>query len=184
MEDVVTRRPAFRIGPDASTQRAHRSDDATGRDAPDAGIELDQPQHGVFDQTLGVGARVGCHQRKLRFLFRREVHFHASQRTPKFQVGQVAKPARNMRLPGHQLRPTSLVQLAPRYRGSFDGECDTLAQLIAGAIELGPPVARAAVGTLAWRFLAYPGGTEDAPFLAFAILLTSALGKNDPFVLG
>jgi hypothetical protein len=66
---------------------------------------------------------------------------------------------------------TVLVRLAPKYPASFGSECDTLAQLIASAIELGRTVARAAAGMLAWRFLTYPGNAEDPPFLAFAILL-------------
>ncbi|MEO8128686.1 MAG: hypothetical protein ABI822_16410, partial [Bryobacteraceae bacterium] len=79
--------------------------------------------------------------------------------------------------PGHWMRLfacTVLVRLAPRYQASFDGECDTLAQMIASAIELGRPVARAAAGTLAWRFLTYPGEAEDPPYFAFAILLLAA----------
>jgi len=75
---------------------------------------------------------------------------------------------------GHWMRLfacTALVRLAPKYPDSFYSECDTLAQLISSAIELGRPVARAAAGMLAWRFLSYPGNAEDPPFLAFAILL-------------
>lgn len=78
---------------------------------------------------------------------------------------------------GHWMRLfacAALVRLARKYPASFDSECDTLAQLISSAIELGRPVARAAAGMLAWRFLAYPGDAEDPPFLAFAILLLAA----------
>jgi hypothetical protein len=49
---------------------------------------------------------------------------------------------------GHSMRLfacTMLVRLAPKYPASFDSECDTLAQLISSAIELGLPVARATV---------------------------------------
>jgi hypothetical protein len=69
---------------------------------------------------------------------------------------------------------TALVQLAPRYREFFDPECETLARLVANSINLGEPVARAAVAVLAWRFLTYPGAEEVPPFLAFAILLLAA----------
>ena len=75
---------------------------------------------------------------------------------------------------GHWMRLfacTAMVRLAPKYKASFSSECDTLAQLISSAIELGRPVARAAGSMLAWRFLAHPGDAEDAAFLAFAILL-------------
>jgi hypothetical protein len=78
---------------------------------------------------------------------------------------------------GHWMRLfacTVLVRLAPEYQASFDSECDTLAQLISSAIDLGRPVARAAAGMLAWRFVAYPGDAENPPFLAFAILLLAA----------
>jgi hypothetical protein len=78
---------------------------------------------------------------------------------------------------GHWMRLfacTVMIRLAPKDRASFGSECDTLAQLISSAIELGRPVARAAAGMLAWRFLAYPGDDEDPPFLAFAILLLAA----------
>ena len=78
---------------------------------------------------------------------------------------------------GHWMRLfacTALMRLAPRYQASFDNENDTLAQLISSAIELGRPVAWAAAGILAWRFLTYPGNTEDSAFLAFAILLLAA----------
>src|SRR5579872_3052870 len=78
---------------------------------------------------------------------------------------------------GHWMRLfacTALVRLAPRYRALWDSECDTLAQLISSAIKLGPPVARAASGMLAWRFLTFPGVEEDAAFFAFAILLLAA----------
>jgi hypothetical protein len=78
---------------------------------------------------------------------------------------------------GHWMRLfacTVLVRLAPKNRELFVGECDMLAQLVSSAIELGPPVARAAAGLLAWRFLAYPGQTQDPAFLAFAILLLAA----------
>ena len=50
-------------------------------------------------------------------------------------------------LRGHWMRLfacTALVRLAPKYRGFCDSECDTLAQLISSAIDLGQPVARAA----------------------------------------
>jgi len=80
-------------------------------------------------------------------------------------------------LRGHWMRLfacTVLVRLAPKYPASSGSECDTLAQLISSAIELGRPVARAASGMLAWRFLADPGDAEDPPFLAFAILLLAA----------
>jgi hypothetical protein len=70
---------------------------------------------------------------------------------------------------------TALVRLAPKCPEPFEGECETLARLISSAIELGQPVARAAAGLLALRFLAYPGHGEDRPFLAFAILLLAAL---------
>jgi hypothetical protein len=78
---------------------------------------------------------------------------------------------------GHWMRLfacTALVRLAPKYRALWDSEYDTLAQLTSSAIELGQPVARAAAAMLAWRFLAYPGAEEDAPFFAFAILLLAA----------
>src|SRR5215813_1528410 len=72
---------------------------------------------------------------------------------------------------GHWMRLfacTALVRLAPSNRDFFDGECSTVAQLVSSAIELGRPVARATASLLAWRFLAYPGADDDAPFLAFA----------------
>jgi hypothetical protein len=75
---------------------------------------------------------------------------------------------------GHWMRLfacTVLVRLAPKYPTHFCAECDTLAQLISSAIDLGRLVARAAASMLAWRFLTYPGEAEDPPFLAFAILL-------------
>lgn len=75
---------------------------------------------------------------------------------------------------GHWMRLfacTALVRFAPTRPDLFAGECNTLAQLISSAIELGPTVARAAVSVLAWRALAHPEHTEDAAFLAFAILL-------------
>ncbi len=69
---------------------------------------------------------------------------------------------------------TALVRLAPKYLALFDTECDTVAQLISSAIELGQLVARAAAAMLAWRCLTFPGQEEDRPFLAFAILLLAA----------
>jgi hypothetical protein len=78
---------------------------------------------------------------------------------------------------GHWMRlfaSTALLRLAPKYRELFGSECDTLAQLISSAVELGQPVARAAAGLLAWRFLSYPGDEENPAFLAFAILLLAA----------
>jgi hypothetical protein len=84
---------------------------------------------------------------------------------------------------GHWMRLfacTVLVRLAPKYPALFDSECDTLAQLISSAIDLGRPVARAAAGMLACRFVAYPGHTENPPFFAFAILLLAAhLGRGE-----
>jgi hypothetical protein len=68
---------------------------------------------------------------------------------------------------GHWMRLfacTALVRLAPKYPASFGSECDTLAQSISSAIELGRPVARAAAGMLAWRFLTYPGGPKIPRF--------------------
>jgi hypothetical protein len=78
---------------------------------------------------------------------------------------------------GHWMRLfacAALARLARKYPASFGGECDTLAQLTSSAIELGRPVAQAAAGMLAWRYLAYPGNADDRPFLAFAILLLAA----------
>jgi hypothetical protein len=78
---------------------------------------------------------------------------------------------------GHWMRlfaSAGLLRLAPRYRREFDGECQTLAQFTASAIELGEATLRPAASLLAWRFLAYPGEVEDRPFLAFAILLLAA----------
>jgi hypothetical protein len=77
-------------------------------------------------------------------------------------------------LRGHWMRLfacAALVRFAPIRRDQFDGEGSTAAQLTSSAIELGRPVASAAASLLAWRFLVYPGRDEDAPFLAFAILL-------------
>jgi hypothetical protein len=79
---------------------------------------------------------------------------------------------------GHWMRLfacAALVRFALKYKASHGSECGTVAQLISSAIELGRPVARAAGGLLAWRFLAYPGhDDEDPAFLAFAILLLAA----------
>src|SRR5262249_8338100 len=77
-------------------------------------------------------------------------------------------------LRGHWMRLfacTALVRFAPARPDEFDGECSTVAQLTSSAIKLGRPVASATASLLAWRFLAYPGRDDDAPFLAFAILL-------------
>jgi hypothetical protein len=78
---------------------------------------------------------------------------------------------------GHWMRLfacAALVRFATKYKATHGIECDTVAQLISSAIELGRPVARAAGGLLAWRFLAYPGHDEDPAFLAFAVLLLAA----------
>jgi hypothetical protein len=79
---------------------------------------------------------------------------------------------------GHWMRLfacTALLRFAPKYKETYGSEYNTVAQLISSAIELGLPVARAAAGMLAWRFLAYPGhADEDPAFLAFAILLLAA----------
>ncbi|WP_321477376.1 hypothetical protein [uncultured Paludibaculum sp.] len=75
---------------------------------------------------------------------------------------------------GHWMRLFAcvvLVRLGPVEKTSYGGETDTLAQLVASAIELGPSTARAAAGLLAWRFLADPGDDAHRAFLAFAILL-------------
>ena len=77
---------------------------------------------------------------------------------------------------GHWMRLfacTALVRFAPTRRDLFSGECNTVAQLTSSAIILGKPVARATASLLAWRFLAFPGADEDAPFVALAILLLS-----------
>jgi hypothetical protein len=65
----------------------------------------------------------------------------------------------------------ALVRMAPDHREYVDGECQTVAQMIASAVVLGPPVARAAASVLTWRYLAWPGFEENAAFLAFGILL-------------
>ena len=78
---------------------------------------------------------------------------------------------------GHWMRIfacSALVRLAPSHRKRFDGECETLAQLVSSAIELGCPVPRAAASLLSWRFLTDPGADPDSAFLAFAILLLAA----------
>jgi hypothetical protein len=79
---------------------------------------------------------------------------------------------------GHWMRLfacCALQRFAPKHKATHGSECNTVAQLISSAIELGQPVARAAAGMLAWRFLAYPGDTDEDPaFLAFAILLLAA----------
>jgi len=78
---------------------------------------------------------------------------------------------------GHWMRLfacTALVRLAPIYCDWFDGECNTVAQLVSSAIELGRPVELSATSLLAWRFLTYPGDDPDAAFLAFAILILAA----------
>jgi hypothetical protein len=78
---------------------------------------------------------------------------------------------------GHWMRLfacAALLRFAAKYKAKSGSECDTLAQLISSAVELGRPVARAAGSLLAWRFLAYPGDDEDPAFLAFAILLLAA----------
>src|SRR5690349_7708020 len=58
---------------------------------------------------------------------------------------------------GHWMRLfacTALVRLAPSHPDWFDGECNTVAQLLSSAIELGRPIARATASLLAWAFLA------------------------------
>lgn len=83
---------------------------------------------------------------------------------------------------GHWMRLfacTALVRFAASHRDLLDGECETLAQLVSSATELGPSVARAAVSMLAWRFLAFPGKDPDAAFLAFAILLLAVHLERD-----
>ncbi|MBN9659976.1 MAG: hypothetical protein J0H49_17445 [Acidobacteria bacterium] len=78
---------------------------------------------------------------------------------------------------GHWMRLFAcvlLVRLGPVEKASYGGETDTLAQLVASAMELGPSTARAAAGLLAWRFLADPGDDAHRAFLAFAILLLAA----------
>jgi hypothetical protein len=65
---------------------------------------------------------------------------------------------------GHWMRLfacTALVRLAPSYRDLFEGECNTVAQLVSSAVELGRPVERAAASLLTWRFLTYPGADPD-----------------------
>ncbi len=42
----------------------------------ETGIFLQQPYGGVFHKRLGIGSVMGRDLRKLRFLFRREMHFH------------------------------------------------------------------------------------------------------------
>jgi hypothetical protein len=78
---------------------------------------------------------------------------------------------------GHWMRLfacAQLLRLAAKYSATFSSECDTLAQFVSSAIELGRDVARPAAGFLAWRFLARPPDNEDRAFLAFAILLLAA----------
>lgn len=78
---------------------------------------------------------------------------------------------------GHWMRLfacAALVRAAPLDPETFSSESDTLAPLVASAIHLGEPAARAAASLLAWRFLAYPGSDQDPAFFAFAILLLSA----------
>jgi hypothetical protein len=78
---------------------------------------------------------------------------------------------------GHWMRLfacTGLLRLAAKYPDTAGSECDTLAQFVSSAVELGRDVARAAAGLLAWRFLVWPGRDEDRAFLAFAILLLAA----------
>ena len=75
---------------------------------------------------------------------------------------------------GHWMRLfacTALLRAAPAYRDPHEGECDTVAQFTASAIESGQEVTAAAASVLAWQFLAYPGSLEVAAFLSFAILL-------------
>jgi len=75
---------------------------------------------------------------------------------------------------GHWMRLfacAGLLRMAPWQREFFDGESSTLAQFLVSARVLGPAAARASAGVLAWRWREYPGSTEDAPHLAFAILL-------------
>ena len=83
---------------------------------------------------------------------------------------------------GHWMRLfacTVLLRLAAVYQDTAGSECDTVAQLVASAIALGEPVARASAGLLAWRFLTYPGESEDAAFLAFGILLLTVCTRQE-----
>src|SRR5262249_14305213 len=78
---------------------------------------------------------------------------------------------------GHWMRLyacAQLLRLAAKYPATFSSECDTLAQSVSSAIELGRDIARPAAGLLAWRFLARPPDNEDRVFLAFGILLLAA----------
>ena len=72
-----------------------------------------------------------------------------------------------------------LLQLGAQQAGWFEGECETVAQMISSAIELGESVARGAASVLAWRFLTYPGYSSDRAFLAFAVLLLAAYLQSD-----
>jgi hypothetical protein len=75
-------------------------------------------------------------------------------------------------LRGHWMRLFACVALVRQSSGT--NEADTLAQLTASSIFLGPAVARASASLLAWRFLKGLGESDDAAFLAFAILLLAA----------
>ena len=71
---------------------------------------------------------------------------------------------------GHWMRLFACASLARR---ASTAELDNwLVYFVSSAIHLGEPVAQAAAGLLAWRFLTYSGNRrEDPPLLAFAILL-------------
>jgi hypothetical protein len=85
---------------------------------------------------------------------------------------------------GHLLRAFCCAALLraggePANRPYFDGENNTIIQLIASVLTLGSQAATAALRLLCWRALERPAETDEQPFFALGILLlTAALYRN------
>ena len=59
----------------------------------------------------------------------------------------------------------------PSHRDYFDGENQTLAQLLASVDALGEPLALSTRRFLAWRLAGFPGDDQERPFFIFSLLL-------------
>jgi hypothetical protein len=60
---------------------------------------------------------------------------------------------------------------APEHTDGFDGEIETIIQLVASVLVLGSDASAAALSLLCWRMLTLPREHDERPFFLLAILL-------------
>ena len=82
-------------------------------------------------------------------------------------------------VPGHLMRLFCCAVLlraaaVQQYADTYDGENETIVQLVASALKLGRDAIAPALSLLSWRVLSLPGENDERPFFAVGILLLAA----------